>query len=68
VHDVAGDLPDFSYIEPCLILSHGDYHPAVSRALGHSVVLRIRSAKDTGLRNLPLPSSARQLKIEKRRG
>ena len=34
-----GDLPDFSYIEPCLILGHGDYHPAVSRALGHGVVL-----------------------------
>ena len=28
-----GDLPDFSYIEPTLILGHGDYHPAVSRAL-----------------------------------
>ncbi len=35
----AGNLPDFSFIEPCLILGHGDYHPAVSRALGHGVVL-----------------------------
>ena len=35
----AGDLPDFSYIEPCLILGHGDYHPAVSRALGHGIVI-----------------------------
>jgi phospholipase C len=35
----SGDLPDFSYIEPTLILGHGDYHPAVSRALGHGVVL-----------------------------
>ncbi len=34
-----GDLPDFLFIEPCLILGHGDYHPAVSRALGHGVVL-----------------------------
>jgi phospholipase C len=34
-----GDLPDFSFIEPCLILGHGDYHPAVSRALGHGVVI-----------------------------
>jgi phospholipase C len=34
-----GNLPDLSYIEPCLILGHGDYHPAVSRALGHGVVL-----------------------------
>ena len=37
----SGDLPDFSYIEPCLILGHGDYHPAVSRALGHGIVLRL---------------------------
>jgi phospholipase C len=35
----SGDLPDFSYIEPCLILGHGDYHPAVSHALGHGVVI-----------------------------
>ena len=35
----AGDLPDFSYIEPCLVLGHGDYHPAVSRVLGHGIVL-----------------------------
>jgi len=32
-----GDLPDFSFIEPCLALGHGDYHPAVSRALGHGI-------------------------------
>ena len=35
----SGDLPDFSYIEPCLVLGHGDYHPAVSRVLGHGIVL-----------------------------
>jgi phospholipase C len=34
-----GELPDFSYIEPSLILGHADYHPAVSRVLGHGVVL-----------------------------
>ena len=34
-----GDLPDFSFIEPCLILGHGDYHPAFSRALGHGIVI-----------------------------
>ncbi|WRZ89646.1 hypothetical protein OHB54_11580 [Streptomyces sp. NBC_01007] len=34
-----GDLPDFSFIEPCLVLGHGDYHPAVSRALGQGVVI-----------------------------
>ena len=33
------DLPDFSFIEPCLILGHGDYHSAVSRALGHGIVV-----------------------------
>jgi phospholipase C len=30
IDDDAGDLPDFSYIEPCLILGHGDYHPAAA--------------------------------------
>jgi phospholipase C len=35
----SGDLPDFCYIEPCLVLGHGDYHPAVSRALGHGIVV-----------------------------
>ena len=34
-----GDLPDFSFIEPCTDPRHGDYHPAVSRALGHGVVI-----------------------------
>ncbi len=29
----AGTLPHFSFIEPCLQVGHGDYHPAVSRAL-----------------------------------
>ena len=34
-----GDLPDFSFIEPCLIVGHNDYHPAFGRAVGHGVVL-----------------------------
>jgi phospholipase C len=34
-----GNLPDLSYIEPCLILGHGDYHPAAARALGHGIVV-----------------------------
>ncbi|MFF3400939.1 alkaline phosphatase family protein [Streptomyces sp. NPDC002659] len=34
-----GDLPDFSFIEPSLVLGHGDYHPAFSRVLGHGVVI-----------------------------
>ena len=33
-----GDLPDFSFIEPCLVVGHSDYHPAVGRALGHGIV------------------------------
>ena len=33
----SGDLPDFSFIEPCLVLGHGDYHPAAARALGHGI-------------------------------
>ena len=32
-----GTLPDFSMIEPNLIMGHSDYHPAVSRALGPGV-------------------------------
>ncbi|MGP0109542.1 MAG: alkaline phosphatase family protein [Acidimicrobiales bacterium] len=32
-----GDLPDFSFIEPCLIIGHSDYHPAAGRALGHGM-------------------------------
>jgi phospholipase C len=35
----AGNLPDFSYIEPTLVLGHGDYHPAFSRVLGHGIVI-----------------------------
>ncbi|MGD0393738.1 MAG: alkaline phosphatase family protein [Acidimicrobiales bacterium] len=34
-----GDLPDFSFIEPCLALGHNDYHPACGRAMGHGVVI-----------------------------
>ena len=30
----AGTLPDFSLIEPNMLTGHGDYHPAVGRALG----------------------------------
>ena len=32
-----GDLADFSFIEPCLIIGHSDYHPAAGRALGHGM-------------------------------
>ena len=40
--DVAnGTLPDFSMIEPNLIMGHNDYHPAVGRALGPGVELPI---------------------------
>jgi phospholipase C len=33
----AGELADFSFIEPCLIMGHSDYHPAAGRALGHGL-------------------------------
>jgi phospholipase C len=32
-----GDLPDFSFIEPDLVVGHSDYHPAAGRAVGHGV-------------------------------
>ena len=32
-----GALPDFSLIEPALVIGHNDYHPAEGRALGHGV-------------------------------
>jgi len=31
----AGTLPDFSFVEPNMAASHGDYHPAMGRAYGH---------------------------------
>ena len=34
-----GDLPDFSFVEPDLVVGHADYHPAAGRALGHGIVL-----------------------------
>ena len=34
-----GDLPDFSFIEPCLGVGHNDYHPACGRALGHGIAI-----------------------------
>jgi phospholipase C len=41
-HDVAnGTLPDFSMIEPNLVMGHSDYHPAVSRALGPDVEIPV---------------------------
>jgi phospholipase C len=35
----SGGLPDLSFIEPCLVLGHADYHPAAARALGHGIVV-----------------------------
>ena len=34
-----GDLPDFSFIEPCLTVGHNDYHPACGRAMGHGIAI-----------------------------
>ena len=40
----AGTLPDFSLIEPNMLTGHGDYHPAVGRALlGNGIDLGIDS-------------------------
>ena len=33
----AGTLPNFSFIEPNFISGHGDYHPAIARAMGPSI-------------------------------
>ena len=35
----SGNLPDFAFIEPCVTLGHGDYHPALGRSGGHGVVI-----------------------------
>jgi phospholipase C len=35
----AGELADFSFIEPSITLGHNDYHPAYGRAMGHGVSL-----------------------------
>jgi len=37
----AGNLPDFSFIEPNLTLGHGDYHPAMGRAMIQGDALEI---------------------------
>jgi phospholipase C len=34
-----GELPDFSLIEPAMVIGHNDYHPALGRSLGHEVAL-----------------------------
>ena len=36
-----GTLPDFSMIEPNLLMGHSDYHPAVSHAMGGDVELAV---------------------------
>ena len=33
----AGTLPNFSFIEPNFISGHGDYHPAIGRAMGPNI-------------------------------
>ena len=37
----AGTLPDFSWIEPNFIAGHGDYHPAMGRAMGPQLDLAV---------------------------
>jgi phospholipase C len=38
-----GTLPDFSLIEPNMMAGHGDYHPAMGRALRRSVEIEVDS-------------------------
>ena len=38
----AGTLPDFSFIEPNMVSGHGDYHPALGRAMGPGIEPRRR--------------------------
>ena len=37
----AGTLPDFSLIEPNMMAGHGDYHPAMGRALARSLEFEV---------------------------
>src|SRR4249920_2270003 len=37
----AGTLPDFALIEPNMINGHGDYHPAIGRAMGPELDLAV---------------------------
>jgi phospholipase C len=39
----AGTLPDFSLIEPNMLAGHGDYHPAMGRALSKDVEIPVDS-------------------------
>jgi phospholipase C len=34
-----GELPDLSFIEPCLIVGHNDYHPAAARAMARGLAI-----------------------------
>ncbi len=34
------ELADFSFIEACLIVGHGDYYPAAGRAMGHGLEIK----------------------------
>ena len=56
-----GDLPDFSFIEPNLIVAHNDYHPAFGRSFSASVVLARRgpAGVDPRWRRVPLPDLRR---------
>jgi phospholipase C len=43
----AGNLPNFSFIEPNFISGHGDYHPAIGRAMGPSIDVAIDPPSST---------------------
>src|SRR5262249_34980940 len=43
----AGELPDFSLIEPNMLAGHGDYHPAMGRSMSAAVDLKIDNPSST---------------------
>ena len=51
----AGTLPNFSFIEPNFISGHGDYHPAIGRAMGpqHRCIAIDPPSSILGRRGLP---------------
>src|SRR5262245_25421567 len=43
----AGTLPDFSLIEPNMLVGHGDYHPAMGRSFSDQVALAVDPPSST---------------------
>ena len=56
-----GDLPDFSFIEPNMIIGHNDYHPAFGRSFEcqRGLARRGPAGVDPRWRGVPLPDLRR---------